>query len=138
MTEWCTRCGYNRAEPGRRKCAGCRSREWRNTNPGKQSDLYQKNRLNRFGVDEFWYNQRLAEQNGVCAICKRPETVKRNGKLLPLGTTAIPQINHGLCFARGVIVVSVYLGMTRRGSKQLHDICGNTQARPTATVMPAR
>ena len=28
--------------------------------------------LGRFGVDLQWYEEKLAEQNGVCAICGRP------------------------------------------------------------------
>jgi Recombination endonuclease VII len=41
-------------------------------------------RLKRFGVDPHWYEQKLAEQHGVCAICEKPETAKRNGKVMRL------------------------------------------------------
>lgn len=84
MTEWCSTCSYNRVEPGRTKCAACRTREWRDKNPEKQSEQYETDRLKRFGVDPYWYDQKLAEQHGVCAICEKPETAKRNGKVLRL------------------------------------------------------
>lgn len=34
-----------------------------------------------FGVDAAWYEQKLAEQNGACAICKSPEKLSKNGFL---------------------------------------------------------
>jgi len=84
MTEWCSTCSYNRVEPGRTKCAACRTREWRDKNPTKQAEQYEKDRLKRFGVDSHWYGQQLAKQHEVCAICENPETAKRNGKVMPL------------------------------------------------------
>ena len=37
-----------------------------------------------YGVDGVWYEQQLAKQNGVCAICRKPENKTINGKLLRL------------------------------------------------------
>lgn len=37
-----------------------------------------------FGISLDTYNQMLAAQNGVCAICKSPETHKRNDKVKAL------------------------------------------------------
>lgn len=40
--------------------------------------------LRRFEISMQDYNQMLENQGGVCAICKQPETHKRNGKLKAL------------------------------------------------------
>lgn len=34
----------------------------------------------KYGVTLGWYNEQLAKQNGVCAICGNPETRQLNGK----------------------------------------------------------
>jgi hypothetical protein len=48
--------------------------------------LYWKNdHLKRhYGVTLEWYEAKLKEQNGVCAICKRPEDKSIGGKVLSL------------------------------------------------------
>jgi hypothetical protein len=46
---------------------------------------YRKEELKRkFGMTLDDYQEKLKEQNGVCAICSKPETAIRMGKLLPL------------------------------------------------------
>lgn len=52
-------------------------REYRKANVERyrSSDLKK-----RFGIGTDEHQRRLAEQGGVCAICGKPETVKRNGK----------------------------------------------------------
>jgi hypothetical protein len=37
-----------------------------------------------YGIDAAWYEQQLAKQNGVCAICRKPENKTMNGTLLRL------------------------------------------------------
>jgi hypothetical protein len=37
-----------------------------------------------YGIDSAWYEQQLEKQNGVCAICHKPENKTINGKLLRL------------------------------------------------------
>ena len=37
-----------------------------------------------YGVNTAWYDQQLERQNGVCAICRKPENKTINGKLLRL------------------------------------------------------
>jgi len=81
MTDkWCSVCGYKRAKSGD-KCAGCRSREYRNNNPVKAADQAKKDQLKKFGVDDFWYDQKFKEQDGKCAICRRPESARQKGKV---------------------------------------------------------
>jgi len=46
----------------------------------RYAEHYRKRDLMRkFGLGEDDYQTMLAAQNGVCAICGKPETVKRNG-----------------------------------------------------------
>jgi hypothetical protein len=37
-----------------------------------------------YGVDSKWYAEQLAKQNGVCAICHKPETKFMKGTLMRL------------------------------------------------------
>jgi hypothetical protein len=47
----------------------------------KDPDKRYKNELKRFGITPADYNQMLAEQHGLCAICLHPEESKsRSGK----------------------------------------------------------
>jgi hypothetical protein len=53
----------------------------RDVNP----DYYKNADLKRtYGVTLEWYNQKLAEQGGNCAICKHPETTKIRGTVIRL------------------------------------------------------
>lgn len=46
---------------------------------------YSESDMNRkYGITLQEYAQRIVDQNGVCAICKQPETHMRNGKLKAL------------------------------------------------------
>jgi Recombination endonuclease VII len=37
--------------------------------------------VRKYGVTVEWYEEKLVEQNGLCAICKKPEIARRNGIL---------------------------------------------------------
>lgn len=69
---------YDKTDLESRRAYG---REYRQQNPNlfRDSQLRQK-----FGMTLTEYTQKLEEQNGVCAICKKPETAIRSGKLLML------------------------------------------------------
>lgn len=60
-------------------------REWQRSmraadpNYGRNADLKR-----HYGVTLEWYNERFAEQNGVCAICERPETAVIKGKVIAM------------------------------------------------------
>lgn len=57
------------------------NRAHRKENP----DLYKDRQLRKdFGISLSEYNDRLANQNGVCAICSRPERVERDGEVIGL------------------------------------------------------
>jgi hypothetical protein len=53
-------------------------REYRRADPILEKERYL---LRRFEISMDDYNRMLEAQGGVCAICKHPETHKRNGKL---------------------------------------------------------
>lgn len=54
------------------KCGYERERRIKNPNSFRESDLKKS-----YGIDLEKYNEILASQNGVCAICLKPETSKR-------------------------------------------------------------
>lgn len=56
-----------------------RARRSDNPNYNRKFDLKR-----HYGVTPEWYDARLSEQNGVCAICKKPETTVISGRLIQL------------------------------------------------------
>lgn len=57
------------------------NRAHRQANP----DVYRDRELRKsFGIGLDDYNRMLKEQNGVCAICKKPETLVNHGRVMPL------------------------------------------------------
>ena len=46
--------------------------------------MQERDLIKDFGLTLAQYNQMLVAQNGVCAICKKPETAIRDGELLAL------------------------------------------------------
>lgn len=56
------------------------ARAYRAANP----ELYREQFLRKkYGVSVKWYEAKLSEQNGVCAICHEPETTTRRGTGFP-------------------------------------------------------
>jgi len=56
-------------------------RNWRTENPEKAAEQSEKDKLTKFGVDQSWYDKKFTEQHGVCAVCKKPEKTKQQGKV---------------------------------------------------------
>jgi hypothetical protein len=73
------------------------SQKARDANP----DYFKNADLKRtYGITLEWYNTKLAEQNGACAICLQPEKVEIRGKLLMLAVDhdhATGQVRGLLC-----------------------------------------
>ena len=60
-----------------------------------------------YGVSIEWYEEKLKEQNGVCAICNKPESVKIKGKLLKLSVDHC----HSKGDARGLLCTACNRGL---------------------------
>lgn len=55
---------------------------WRDAHPEMMKNIILRH---HYGISLTEYNRMLAEQNGCCAICHKPETTTRRGKLRTLG-----------------------------------------------------
>jgi len=71
-------------------------REYRRSDPILEKERYL---LSRFEISMQDYNNMLSAQGGVCAICKQPETHKRNGKVKALAVDH----HHGTGKVRGLL-----------------------------------
>jgi hypothetical protein len=67
-----------------------RMAEWRFNNPC----TWLRQQLKKYGVTVEWYLRRLKLQNNVCAICGKPETNTRNGKIKRLSVDHNHQTNR--------------------------------------------
>ncbi len=72
--------------------------KYRSENPEKIKDT--KLKQDR-GIDLKWFNQKLHEQNSVCAVCKKPETMIWRGKNVALSVDH-DHSRHAVCYARNV------------------------------------
>jgi hypothetical protein len=62
-----------------------RNKRWRRSNPDKYRRVTTACRRKReYKLLDGDYEQMLAEQNGLCAICQKPETKKVNGRVVEL------------------------------------------------------
>lgn len=67
-----------------RQCKECK-KQYEITRRKQHPEIYRAYELKaHFGMTIEEYNEKLATQNGVCAICKQPETRVREGRVLPL------------------------------------------------------
>lgn len=106
--DWLPRCAFNkdrRSPDGRHfECGKCAKRrrdaceaanpekykqtkiEWRKANPGYDRDNHLRTKFKITSVD---YARLLEQQNGVCAVCERPETKKHR-----LGKVQLLSVDH--------------------------------------------
>lgn len=80
----CILCDNDDMAPGRRYCKSCHNSRRTKTKKETNREHYRRNRLeirerqvwqrlkDRYGVTKEQYEQMLANQNGVCGICKKP------------------------------------------------------------------
>ena len=71
-------------------------RQSREANPEYYRDA---DRKKLYGVPAGWYAQKFAEQDGLCAICRQPETTKIRGKTISLSVDHC----HGTKEVRGLL-----------------------------------
>lgn len=130
----CTKCGqdrpldeyYNKGRGKTSRCKTCidaKNREWYARNPTRRRKYSAKYRsrqpdyrwfdhtLRKYGVDEQEYNRLLTSQNGVCAICKRPESRMLRGKVRRLGVDH----DHLTLKVRGLLCDDCNNGIARLG-----------------------
>lgn len=79
----------NRAKYDRRgdckECHNTKARERRKRDPQRWEEVRRDCYLRwTFGITRDEYDKMFSRQNGTCAICRQPETVKRAGKLIHL------------------------------------------------------
>ena len=77
---------YKDANPGKVK-AICK--EWYDANPEK----VKANSIKKYGISFICYKSMVTEQDGLCAICRHPETMRIKGKIIDLSIDH----NHRCC-----------------------------------------
>lgn len=83
-------------------------RDWHRKAREVNKDYYDNIDLKKnYGVTLDWYNQKLKEQNGVCAICKEPETAVIRGKTISLAVDHC----HNTGSARGLLCTKCNQGL---------------------------
>jgi len=63
-----------------KSCATIRAGKWKKSNPGNVKKHQRIGTLREHGLTPATYRAMLCAQGGVCAICGKAETAKRNGK----------------------------------------------------------
>ena len=60
-------------------------REWQRKSRAANREYYADADLRKnYGVTMEWYREQLSKQNGVCAICKQPETAVIKGRVIAM------------------------------------------------------
>lgn len=104
---WCRPCELaKRAEyagsPERRESARAYAERFRREHPERAREQWRLGRLARFGITPEDYDRMLAEQGGLCAVCRQPETQRANNghpKMLAVDHDHITGQVRGLCCA---------------------------------------
>jgi hypothetical protein len=81
------------------------SRSYRDNDPRKYRDRHLRREFGLDGIEAF--DEKFAEQDGVCAICSQPETAMRRNKVLPLHVDH----DHKNGLARGLLCTACNLGI---------------------------
>jgi len=91
VTEYWMRKNRRALQPASRckSCSNDANRQWRAANAGYEKARYAKQKVEtrerhlvrKYGVDLAAYNEMLALQGGVCAICSKPESKEHHGVL---------------------------------------------------------
>lgn len=83
-----------------KECQAAQARGWYHGNKDQaRTTTRSRNLLKKFGLTEIEYATLLEKQNGVCAICERPETSKRAGNVVRLSVDH----NHKTGVVRGLL-----------------------------------
>jgi hypothetical protein len=68
-------------EPCRRKANSAKTLRWQSRNPDKTLVYRRTTQFGKFGLTPAEYDALHAEQDGLCAICRKPEMAERNGRV---------------------------------------------------------
>ena len=89
-------------------CKECTHNSYLKLHPKKIAQTTKDNHLRTaFRMTEAEYLKKLSEQNGVCAICKKPETVLIFGKIIALSVDH----NHETNKNRGLLCAKCNRGL---------------------------
>ena len=89
---FCKPCYNTRRKPPPKHKAARYNAEWRRRNPSAVRNIHLRA---KFGIDIADYERMLAEQDGLCAICRQPESRKgRGGRSLPLAVDHCHKTNR--------------------------------------------
>jgi len=83
-------------------------REWSKKSRAANPEYYSDKQLRKkYGVSYQWHQETFAKQNGVCAICKRPETTVIRGKVIAMPVDH----DHNTGKARGLLCTQCNRGL---------------------------
>lgn len=108
---WCKSCSVG--NPWKASPKGIRSNRrstavWEVKNPTKRALASQNNRLkSSYGITLNDYNNMRTRQNGLCAICQKPESLKRQGTSKALSVDHC----HSSGAIRGLLCTACNLGL---------------------------
>ena len=80
----------------------------------RSKELSDKERERTFGIDAERYAEMVEEQNGLCAICGRPERETRNGKVKALAVDHCHETGR----IRGLLCVACNTGLGKLGDNR--------------------
>jgi hypothetical protein len=84
------------------------AREWHRKSRAANPEYYLNQQMKKlYNVSYDWYQEKLSKQNGVCAICKKPETTEIRGKLINMAVDHC----HTTGKARGLLCTQCNRGL---------------------------
>ena len=98
---------YKDGYPQCKICIAKKNKQWRRKNKERIKYLSRKQILKGYGLTPDQYDILLESQNGVCAICGKPETRVLKGKLCELAVDH----DHKTGRVRGLLCVRCNLGI---------------------------
>lgn len=105
---------------GRLTCKKCFNKAKKKPNPKIKQAEDRLRQLKKYGITESQYTEMLNRQNGVCAVCKQPETLKYQDKPRRLSTDH----DHQTGAIRGLLCnkCNYILGLAEDDSYRLHGL----------------
>jgi len=119
--------------PGKRSQA---VKKWLERHPEKRADVLVRSRLKLYGITKEMYDIMHADQNGVCAVCKKEETaIGKGGKVRALSVDhahITGKIRRLLCHRCNVII-----GLAHEDSGVLRNLADYLDEHVASEVTPS-